>query len=127
MKKQYKIWVGILLAVVMLNVTTTEVYPKDKSEKAAKKAKKQKKKKLKKNKNTPVIMVDSVVTENISTEPVGGMMFGSSVETVDNLSDETMDKYDKYETLMKQKQFDSARETIQSIPQNLRSAKQKRT
>ena len=100
---------------------TTDIYAQN--TKQDKKQAKKNKKKYNKAKKAPVIMVDSTVTQNVSD---GSVTFGGSVETIDNLSDKTLDLYDKYETLMNQNQFDKARETVNQIPSNLQSEKQKK-
>tara|TARA_E500000178_G_C16990751_1_gene740678 strand:- start:306 stop:1421 length:1116 start_codon:yes stop_codon:yes gene_type:complete len=124
LKKIINILLIILLATSFIGGITSEIYAqKSKNEKNQNK---KDKKKYKKAKKTPVILVDSVATQNVSDSDGGTPFGGSSVETIDNLSDKTLDLYDKYETLMNQNQFDKARETVKKIPKSLQSEKQQK-
>lgn len=116
--------IGLMPSHVVSQDTMVSKKEQKKQDKIAKKENKKNKKKYKKAKKKPALLVDPEQVKTNSTKKKSATLFGSSTETRDNLSDETLDLYDKYDMLMKQNQFDKALETAQKIPSNLQSPKQ---
>ena len=70
----------------------------------------------------PVNYVDGV---NVTNENQTSGVSGTTINPAD-MTDEMLDNIDKYDSLMKQKQFDKAREQILLIPNNALTQKQKK-